>query len=375
MDEYYDKRPQYNEFTKKIEDLIKSLLTEKNFRPHTITSRTKEFDSLERKTKKEEKYEKLPDITDLSGVRITCYFSDDVDKVAEIIDENFIILPELSIDKRKTLDPDRFGYLSLHYVVELSDDRARLPEYQRFAGLRCEIQIRSILQHAWAEIEHDLGYKSASGVPQDIRRRFSMQAGLLELADGEFVRIREDLEKYAKRIEEQLPHSYENILIDNISLKNYISSSEIVKQIDSRIAYSFGGHLYPDIDPDEIGEYVETLKLINISTILELDNLIKQNEKEIVDFAFKWFAVIITPEEVKKQQLEIKKHPKPENIIKTGGFHPGITVFYLVYILSAKNPIILRNLLKFRMPKITKEDLEKTEKEVINTYNEIHRVL
>ncbi|TMR94372.1 GTP pyrophosphokinase [Nonomuraea basaltis] len=108
------------------------------------------------------------------------------------------------MDKRKALDPDRFGYLSLHYVASLDTRRAELAEYKRFANNGFEIQIRSILQHAWAEIEHDLGYKSRLGVPSTTRRRFSRLAGLLELADAEFVSIRDELRLYEKRVESDL---------------------------------------------------------------------------------------------------------------------------------------------------------------------------
>jgi ppGpp synthetase/RelA/SpoT-type nucleotidyltranferase len=113
-----------------------------------------------------------------------------------MVEREFVVDRTNSVDKRTLLDPDRFGYQSLHYVAALSVARTGLAEYGRFTGLRVEIQIRSTLQHAWAEIEHDLGYKSAAGVPRDIRRRFSRIAGLLELADEEFSVIRRDLDAY-----------------------------------------------------------------------------------------------------------------------------------------------------------------------------------
>jgi putative GTP pyrophosphokinase len=156
--EYVEEKPRYEAYTKKIEELIKALLEESNTQVHSVTSRTKEIDRFTEKVKREGKeYEEFSDVTDLSGVRIICYFADQVDIVAKLIEDNFWVHLESSIDKRKILDPDRFGYLSLHYVVELSKYRANLPEYERFKNLLCEVQMRSILQHAWAEIEHDLG--------------------------------------------------------------------------------------------------------------------------------------------------------------------------------------------------------------------------
>lgn len=86
-------------------------------------------------------------------------------------------------------DPTRFGYQSKHYLVKHLDTRAALPEYTRFSDRIAEIQVRTILQHAWAEIEHDIQYKSSSVLPRTIRRRFGALAGLIEIADREFQAI------------------------------------------------------------------------------------------------------------------------------------------------------------------------------------------
>jgi len=90
------------------------------------------------------------------------------------------------------VEEERFGYQSVHYLVRLSNARAALPEYQRFAGAITEVQVRTILQHAWAEIEHDIQYKSSAAIPRDIRRRFMALAGMLELADREFQAIQDE---------------------------------------------------------------------------------------------------------------------------------------------------------------------------------------
>src|SRR5262249_19087167 len=99
------------------------------------------------------------------------------------------------------IEKERFGYQSVHYLVRIRSERAELAEYQRFAGFIAEIQVRTILQHAWAEIEHDIQYKSTSAIPSEIRRRFMQLAGLLEIADREFQAIQganQDLEHHAK---------------------------------------------------------------------------------------------------------------------------------------------------------------------------------
>ena len=174
MIEYDNQCALYTEFTEKVEKLVEDLVKEKGARVHSITSRVKKKADLQRKLERpEEKYAKLSDVTDISGIRVITYFADEVDIVAEIIKREFDIDMEHSVDKRVLLDPDRFGYLSLHYVAKLPARRLKLTEYQRFSDCKVEIQIRSILQHTWAEIEHDLGYKSKLAIPRDIRRRFS----------------------------------------------------------------------------------------------------------------------------------------------------------------------------------------------------------
>jgi len=184
----------YQEFTGRMESLMAILLQQHNIRVHSVVSRVKEESSLQNKlAKSNKKYHHLQEITDLCGLRIITYFEDEVDQVANFIRKEFAIDMDNSIDKRKVLGPDQFGYLSLHLIVALTDNQVQLKEYQKFKGCKVEIQIRSILQHAWAEIEHDLEYKSKAVVSYETRRNFSRLAGLLEFADLEFEKIRDQV--------------------------------------------------------------------------------------------------------------------------------------------------------------------------------------
>ncbi|MGB9121805.1 MAG: hypothetical protein WCE73_14380, partial [Candidatus Angelobacter sp.] len=205
---------------------------------HSVTSRVKERIKLEEKIQRENKeYRSLDAITDVVGVRIITHFEDEVDKVGTVIEREFSIDRDNSIDKRKILDPDRFGYLSLHYISKIRGDRCRLIEYRQFEGLICEIQIRSILQHAWAEIEHDLGYKAKSVVPAPVKRRFSRLAGLLELADSEFSRLRDDLQLYSEQVKRSIDTGRAaEINIDKVSVETLIKSDLLVGELDKRLA-------------------------------------------------------------------------------------------------------------------------------------------
>jgi len=129
----------------------------------------------------------VDEITDLSAARIITYFLDTVEEIDRAVSEQFEIIEKG--DRSELLREDEFGYQSVHYLLRLKANRTELPEHKRFRGLSFELQVRTILQHAWAEIEHDIQYKSTEVIPREIRRRFKALAGVLELADREFQAI------------------------------------------------------------------------------------------------------------------------------------------------------------------------------------------
>ena len=161
-----------------------------------ISYRAKSPDEFERKAARPisgnitAKYsDPLTQITDKAGVRVITYFLRNVDEVAETISDEFEVI-ERTV--KASNEPDRFGYTSLHFLVKYSDSRSPLAEYRRFKGLIVEIQVRTVLQHAWAEIEHDIRYKSPSLLPEAVSRRFGSLAGLIEIADREFQAIEDE---------------------------------------------------------------------------------------------------------------------------------------------------------------------------------------
>ena len=179
----------FEELCYESERLLKKVIELKGVPISSITSRVKERYSFEQKVRRDKKgkYSSARSVTDIAGARVVTYFEDDVELVANIIKDNFAVDPKNSVNKSRSLSIDRFGYRSVHFVVSLSKERLALPENHKFASLQIEIQVRSLLQHAWAEIEHGFGYKSESNVPASVKRRFSRLSGLLELADEEFI--------------------------------------------------------------------------------------------------------------------------------------------------------------------------------------------
>lgn len=303
----------FESFKTKAEVLIKELLLQHTVNFHKIESRTKDPAKLDEKiVRKNSKYTNLNEITDLVGIRIIAYFDDEVDRIASIIKSEFVLDIQNTIDKRK-LEMDRFGYKSLHYVVSLSDQRKQLTEYKRFKDIKVEIQIRSILQHAWAEIEHDIGYKGEQIVPESIKRGFFRVAALLETADIEFVNIKNSLSKYEETVTEIIKLNPEEVEINGASLISYISNTKLVNQLDKKIANIWSQSLI-DVDLESISTVVNMLRYLTVKTIKELDNYLIENKNYIVPFMNEWAGKDIMTRPTKA----------------------GISIFYLCYILIAK---------------------------------------
>ncbi|WP_283593156.1 GTP pyrophosphokinase [Paraclostridium bifermentans] len=282
--QYIKEKDRYDVFGKKMTSLIEDLLKSEKIDYQSISYRTKNDRSFYNKLEKKiDKYSDIADITDIVGIRVITYYSDSVDQVAEIISRQFNVDEKNTIDKRKALDPDRFGYLSLHYVVSLKEDRFNLTEYSAFKELKLEIQIRSISQHTWAEIEHDLGYKSEIEIPKNIRRDFYRLAGLLELVDKEFIEIREKLKAYSDDIETQIIDSKKDILIDSISIKSYIQSSDILNELEEEICKLNDAKL--EFNEFVVSSITKYLNLVGFNTIHEVDDQIKKNKEGIYHMA------------------------------------------------------------------------------------------
>ncbi len=283
--DYRSQKHIYDDLSEAIKELLERLLEEAKIRVHSITFRGKEPEMLEEKLNRPGKeYTNLKEVTDLAGIRVIAYFGDDVDAIGTLIESEFLIDQENSIDKRQTMEPDRFGYLSMHYVCSLTEPRVQLMEYRRFAGYLFEIQVRSILQHAWAEIEHDLGYKAKEEIPVTLRRRFSRLAGLLEVADDDFMRIRDDLTKYTLQVREQVMASPDALLIDAVSLEAFIKQDPIFTRLDEEIAANVGGVLKtPSVSISE--HRVQEMQLVGLQTIEDVRKALQERKGQVIGYS------------------------------------------------------------------------------------------
>ncbi len=290
MNEIMDLRlEEYNSLIddyKNMEQIVVHLLDEKlkagDIRPMQIAHRIKTPESVMGKlSRKPDKYPSVRSIHDILGIRIICYFTDQVDQVAALIEEILDVDRKLSSDKRALIEPTAFGYLSLHYICSLpksSDYPETLCRY------KFEIQIRTILQHTWAEIEHDLGYKSEFSIPKNVRREFSRVAGLLEIADESFLRIRNSIRTYEEEVREKIStDSADDMPLDLISLRAYLDLSESMNRLLADIA-AINNSRIVEADPES---YLQDLAFFNIHTLGELRAFVREGRDDALFFARK----------------------------------------------------------------------------------------
>lgn len=195
---YLPSQAYYRELALVVRRILDESTRRRSIKVHRIESRAKDPESLGKKAAQPSpndpstpKYgDPLAEITDLAAVRVITFFPGTLAEVGGLIDSEFTVV-ERSDKGAELLEDERIGYQSIHYLVKLSPSRVALPEYAPYANSVLEIQVRTILQHAWAEIEHDIKYKSASVIPAAIRRRFIALAGMLEIADREFQAVQD----------------------------------------------------------------------------------------------------------------------------------------------------------------------------------------
>jgi putative GTP pyrophosphokinase len=219
---YASRRPFYEALGVTVKNTIEHLIRSAKIDFLSVTSRAKSSESfmgkVERKTYKHPEHE----ITDFAGIRVITFIESDVPKVCDIVRSAFNVHPTESLDKSEELGIDRFGYRSVHFVCDLGEDRSRLPEFAAFDGLVFEIQVRTVLQHAWAEIEHDRNYKFAGVLPSQLRRRLNLLAGILEIVDREFGVLAQEVDNYALEVAKKAGAGNLEIELNSTSLLQYL---------------------------------------------------------------------------------------------------------------------------------------------------------
>lgn len=274
--EYDDLRPVYEQFTGNLSALLEQWLTDANIEHLPVESRTKDIISFTNKVEspeKSQKYSSCKEVTDLSGVRIITYIQEDRDKICNLIEKNLCIDAENSAVKDKILDANQFGYRSTHYVVSYTDGRSALPESAKFAGLKAEIQVRTLLQHTWAAIDWKLRYKNTFEAPKELRRRLFRISALLELADDEFSGLSQAIDDIRIYYQDKMSGGDLDVDINNESIEIFVTQNETVNLLLKK-AEELGYSIAP-FHPESRNPYFSLLQTASIVEVVRIDELQK----------------------------------------------------------------------------------------------------
>lgn len=266
LEEYREAKPILERMLVEIPALLRETLAKNGILVTAVDARIKTEESLRGKLElKGNKYATLSDITDIFGGRIITFYTDDVDRIAAMVEQLFEIDWDNSVDKRMLHQLDSFGYNSLHYIC-------RMPEFP----FRFELQLRTTLQHAWASINHDIGYKTGVEIPREYLRRINRLAGILEMADDEFSRIRSEITDYRRRVQQLVQNGkLDDVLLDGDTFNSYLQARPF-DSLNKRIAA---------INQAEIQEvplirYLRVFVAFGCKTLGDVQRLVKQYSED-----------------------------------------------------------------------------------------------
>ena len=311
LQQYREQVPALEQLSKIVYDQLRQVLHEQSVELSAIEYRVKTEHSLAGKLeRKGDKYASLEDITDLVGLRIITFYTDDVDKVAAIVQQLYDVDWTNSIDKRKVHELTSFGYNSLHYICRLKGGSAPF-----------EIQMRTALQHVWSAIEHDIGYKGTVKLPPEYRRQFSRLAGMLELADDEFSRLRTTMTDYRRQVQTLVKSGQlDEVLLSTDSFSSYLQLHPF-NRLNQRIAAVNQAEIFPA----SMLPFLPILEGFGLETLGDLQRFIDSNSEEAYQLAVSQLAITdldILSETIGLQNLCIAY------ILKTGGGRVGLKWFY-----------------------------------------------
>ena len=271
--------PQLEQLAEQVSSMLLKALREQNIQLNTFERRVKTEDSLTGKLeKKGSKYRTIYDITDLVGIRAVTYYTDDVDKVAAIAKQIFDIDWKNSVDKRKH-QLDSFGYLSLHYICYLKEGPLR--------DIPFEIQMRTALQHVWSAIEHDIGYKGAVKLPPEFVRQFSRLAGMLEMADDEFSRLRTAMSEYRRQVHSLVKSGqFSEVSLSTESFRQFLELRPF-DRLNQRIAAVNQAEIFPA----PMMNFLPILETFRFKDLGDVQQFIDENSEDAYQLALSQLAV------------------------------------------------------------------------------------
>ena len=264
LDEYRERQPVFEKLRTIVTECLQRSLKENNIIVAGMDSRIKTEKSLTGKLElKGYKYRTLDDITDIVGIRVVTFFSDEVDIISALAEKMFNIDWDNTVDKRKMLEIDRFGYMSLHYICRLPKAICDDPSMPELNEVRFELQMRSALQHVWANMYHDMGYKTDVEIPREYQRNMSRLAGILEMADEQFSFIRKEITEYRRKVQSLVANgNFDEVSLNGDTFRSFIALDPF-KRLTDKIAAINQAEVYED----SLMPYYNVMRLLKMKTI------------------------------------------------------------------------------------------------------------
>lgn len=284
-----------------------------------IKSRTKEIESFKGKISRDDKKLKykdpLSEITDLVGIKIMLTSLKDENIVYELLklEMKDNIDKENSVDKTEDIKKERkFGYLGRHLVVFYDENMFELGKHlinkeihpSHFKGLRAEIQIKTLLQHVWAEVEHKARYKAGEELSNDKKRYFDRLAALIEVADDLFKDLVEESEKINQISKQKIQKEQEALesqseqtqqeskkdskdkkqspAVSSETIALYLAN-EIIKNKFKDIEQKDTFYILVDEEPSFVSmQFIKLLKEVGIHRTIDLERLFKESNVQLL---------------------------------------------------------------------------------------------
>lgn len=165
---------------------LEGVAKDSGVKTHSVVTRVKERQSFLQKIQRKMYADPFGLTPDLVGARVVCLFVEDLPELDRIIRRKFIVVERE--DKTKSAASNSFDYMSVHYVCFLRP-KPQHDDLEDLIDIQFEIQCRTILMDAWANVSHYLAYKGSASVPEEVRRDLNALSALFHIADKQFQQI------------------------------------------------------------------------------------------------------------------------------------------------------------------------------------------
>jgi putative GTP pyrophosphokinase len=263
LKQYHESAPLYEKLADEVAFSLEKRLREEKIPFAHVVKRLKTFSSVTEKVSRKQYQDPLRELKDIAGVRVVFLYPSTRSLIEGVIEKEFKVVE--TSDKASDLQEDQFGYNALHYVVRLGEKTSGA-RYEDLKHLVCEIQVRTVMQDAWAIIDHHLVYKNEASVPSKFKRHLSEISGMFENIDRQFDGLRREREAYVKEVAKELPKEAKFLEQE----LNFETMSAYLKQ------------RLPDMPASDVtivSNLVGKLSDCGVRKLAEVDRMMKQTEK------------------------------------------------------------------------------------------------